>query len=51
LPAARCISGCAACNAALAASLSPPAIAASTFLTKVRIRDFLARLSAVRRIV
>ena len=48
LPAARCISGCAACSATTASCLLPPAIAASTFLTKVRMRDFRAWLSTVR---
>src|ERR1700733_7954392 len=42
LPAARCISGCAARNASAAAALLPLAIATSTFLTKVRIRDLRA---------
>ena len=48
LPEARCISGCAACNAAAAADLSPVAIATSTFLTKVLMRDFRAIFRAVR---
>ena len=48
LPDARCISGCAARSASLAADLSPLAIASSTFLTKVRMRDFRAWLRAVR---
>lgn len=51
LPDARCISGCAARSAAAAADLSPPAIAASTFLTNVRMRDFRAELRAVRTMV
>ena len=51
LPAARCISGCAARNASPAACLSPPAMAASTFLTKVLMRDFRAWLRSVRRFV
>lgn len=42
LLAARCISGWAAFSASCAAALSPPAIAVSTFLTKVRIRDLRA---------
>src|ERR1700761_4642362 len=48
LPLARCISGWAARSASAAAVRSPPAIAVSTFLTKVRMRDFLAWLRAVR---
>ena len=48
LPAARCISGCAARNACVAASLLPPAIATSTFLMKVRMRDLRAWLRSVR---
>jgi hypothetical protein len=51
LAAARCISGCASCNAAAAAAWSPPAIANSTFLIKLRIRDLRALLRAVRTIV
>jgi hypothetical protein len=51
LLAARCISGCAARNASPAARLSPLAIAASTFLTKVRMRDLRAWLRSVRRSV
>ena len=45
---ARCISGCANRRANCAVSLSPVAIAASTFLTKVRTRLTRARLMAVR---
>src|ERR1700732_3228132 len=45
---ARCSSGWASWNADLAASLSPLAIAVSTFLTKVRTRLVRARLIAVR---
>jgi hypothetical protein len=48
LPDARCISGWAARSASAAAGLSPLAIAVSTFLTKVRIRDFRAWFRAVR---
>src|SRR5258708_7755288 len=51
LPEARCISGCAARNASAATDLSPLAIATSTFLTKVRMRDFRAALRAVRTLV
>jgi hypothetical protein len=51
LEAARCISGCAARNASAAAARSPPAIAASTFLTNVRTRDLRVRLRSVRRSV
>jgi hypothetical protein len=46
--AARCISGRASRSASPAASLLPLAIAASTFLMKVRIRDLRAALRAVR---
>jgi hypothetical protein len=49
LPTARCISGCAARNASVAASLFPPTIANSTFLMKVRMRDLRAWLRSVRR--
>ena len=45
---ARCSSGCASWNAVRAASLSPVAIAVSTFLTNVRTRLVRARLIAVR---
>ena len=45
---ARCSSGCAKRRAEVAVSLSPVAIAASTFLTKVRTRLTRARLMAVR---
>jgi hypothetical protein len=48
LPDARCISGWAARSASAAADLSPLAIAVSTFLTKVRIRDLRAWFRAVR---
>jgi len=48
LPDARCSSGCAARSAAEADDLSPLAIAVSTFLTKVRMRDLRAWLRAVR---
>ena len=51
LPAARCISGCAARSASVAPALSPPASAASTFLTKVRMRDLRAAFCTVRRLV
>jgi hypothetical protein len=47
-PDARCISGCAARRASPAADLSPLAIAVSTFLTKVRMRDLRALFRAVR---
>src|SRR5262249_37090616 len=49
--AARWISGCASRNADVAASLLPPAIAASTFLRKVRMRDLRDALRAVRVLV
>jgi hypothetical protein len=45
---ARCSSGCASRRADAAVALSPVAIAASTFFTKVRTRLTLARLTAVR---
>src|ERR1700692_1140239 len=51
LVAARCISGCALRRASAATDLSPPAIAISTFLMKVRIRDLRAWLRSVRRSV
>jgi hypothetical protein len=51
LPAARCSSGCAVRNASTATALSPLAIAVSTFLINVRMRDFRAALRAVRTLV
>src|SRR5579871_6573141 len=51
LPTPLCKSGCASWNAARAALLSPLAIAASTFLTELRIRETRARLTALRRSV
>src|SRR5277367_2252451 len=51
LLAARCISGCASRSAACAAALSPPAMVVSTFLMKVRMRDFRAWLRRVRVLV
>jgi len=49
LPDARCISGCAARRALAAAALSPPAMAVSTFLMAVRMRERRAVLRSVRR--
>jgi hypothetical protein len=51
LSAAIRIPGFATCNASTATDLLPCAIADSTFLTKVRMRDFRATLRAVRTLV
>src|SRR5690606_33291419 len=45
----RCSSGCAVWKAACAADLSPPAIAISTFLRKVRMRERRMPLISARR--